>query len=741
MEEQPQDEAFHFAGDRLGKFVVLGELGRGSMGVVYEAFQEDLKRKVALKVLPANIALDVKQVRRFRREAESVARLQHANVIQIYEVGQLENTHYFAMELVDGAPFGSHSFIRDRSFVDEAARITRDAARGLAHAHEKGVIHRDVKPGNLLVDKAGRVVVTDFGLARLSDSTSLTSTDAIVGTPKYMAPEQILPGNFPLDGRCDVYSLGATLYEAVCGNPPIDAPSVQAFLRAILEERPVWPRKKNRLIPHDLATIIMRCLEKHPNERYADAAALADDLDRYLAGERIHARPKGITKRSLSFLARHKVVAALSSVALVATVLVLSLSKQLGTTQETSDLRAEILRLQKQNAIVDLEQLAERHPGNAEVANALALERNELAMRLLDGPREEAEARFPEILTLLEQAGEQDGFWHLMLLFECDRLEEVRARLASGGLPAEWESLARARLLLIDGEFEQARDALATDPPETAEPRVRAYHYLIRGRAEKALGDLDAWESSIDSARAASAELTQRWLQYRIDAAWGDVLALRKGAAGLEAFRSIFRNVQDLTAALLGNLARIAEDLTTEERRNVEAYIQRVLTLANEETTIAADLVERGRQRVTAARDAGDRRGEELGRLLQGIGLLAMGNTSAARSALLQAYNLDQPALAPYVSWAFSLVARSERRIDQALVETGEAIDFAIGAGDAFPDRDWTLLLQHTFLLLQQSDPARAAEYRKRIRDGLPKPLQVAFDALNPRASRAPDGG
>jgi serine/threonine protein kinase len=741
MEEQPQDEAFHFAGDHLGKFVVLGELGRGSMGVVYEAFQEDLKRKVALKVLPANIALDVKQVRRFRREAESVARLQHANVIQIYEVGQLENTHYFSMELVDGAPFGSQSFIRDRSFVDEAARVTRDAARGLAHAHEKGVIHRDVKPGNLLVDKSGRVVVTDFGLARLSDSASLTSTDAIVGTPKYMAPEQILPGKVPLDGRCDVYSLGATLYEAVCGNPPIDAPSVQAFLRAILEDRPVWPRKKNRLIPHDLATIIMRCLEKHPNERYASAAALADDLDRYLAGERIQARPKGLAKRSLSFLARHKVVAALSFVALVATVLVLSLSKQLGSTQETSDLRAEILRLQKQNAIVDLEQLAERHPGNAEVANALALEREELALALLDGPREEAEKRFPEILSLLDKAGRQESFWHLMLMLECDRLDEARALLASGRLPANWARLVRARLLLIDGEFADARAELAEDPPDSAAPAERAYHYLIRGRAERALKEYDAWESSIDRARAASADLTQKWLQLRIDAAWADVVALRKGAAGLEAFRSIFRNVQDLTSALLGNLARIAEDLTTEERRSVEAYIQRVLALAKEETTIASDLVDRGRQRVTAAREARDRRGEVLGWLLQAIGLLAMGDTPGARQALREADDLDLPKLSPYISWAYALAARSERRIDQALVETGEAIDFALAAGDAFPDADWTLLLQHTFLLMQQSDPERAAEYRKRIRDGLPKALQLAFDALNPAASGAPDGG
>lgn len=716
MEEQERDEAFHFAGDHLGKFVVLGELGRGSMGVVYEAFQEDLKRKVALKVLPANIALDIKQVRRFRREAESVARLTHPNVIQIFEVGQLENTHYFAMELVDGAPFGSKSFIRDRSFVDEAARITRDAARGLAHAHEKGVIHRDMKPGNLLVDKAGRVVVTDFGLARLSESTSLTSTDAIVGTPKYMAPEQILPGTYPLDGRCDVYGLGATLYEAVCGNPPIDAPSVQAFLRAILEERPVWPRKKNRLIPHDLCTIIMRCLEKHPGERYKDAAELADDLDRFLNGERIQAKPKGMAKRALAFVARHKIVAALSSVALVAIVLAFALTRELGTTKESSNLRAEILRLQEENAIVDLEQLAQRHPGNREVANALASEREELALELLDAPREEALESLPEILALLEKARQEESFWHLMLLFECDRTDVARSILAAGKLRENWARLVRAKLLLMDGEFTKARDELATDPPETARPAEQVYHYLTRGRAHRALSENNAYALSIEKARSAAAQLSQAWLQHRADTAYLEVQDLLKGTATLETLRNIFRNVQDLTAALLGNLAQIAENLTAEERRSVEAYIERVLAIAEEPATTASELVEKGKQRVAAATDA---RAEVLGHLLQAIGKMALGQIPAARSALLAADDLDLPELRPYVYWAYSLAARADRDTKTALLETGQAIDFA--SRTKFTPTDWRLLGQHARLLLAQATQAQRDEFAKTVYEPLPQ--------------------
>ena len=348
----------------------------------------------------------MKQVRRFRREAESVARLNHPNVIQIFEVGQIEGTHYFAMELVDGAPFGSQSFLRDRAFIDEAARIVRDAARGVGHAHEMGVVHRDMKPSNLLVDRNGRVIVTDFGLARISESTSLTSTDAIVGTPKYMAPEQILPGTYTLDGRCDVYGLGATLYEGVCGTPPLDAPSVQAFLKAILEGAPGLAAQEKPAGPHDLSTIIMRCLEKQPGERYASAEALAEDLDRYLNGERIVARPKGLAKRGLAFVIRHKAVAALVGVAVAGLVLTATLSRELGSTKKTSELRAEVATLLKQSDLDALEELGRRHPDDSVVTGALATLRERRAMELLDSPRGEIDRHFGRILELLELAGQ-----------------------------------------------------------------------------------------------------------------------------------------------------------------------------------------------------------------------------------------------------------------------------------------------------------------------------------------------
>jgi Skp family chaperone for outer membrane proteins len=416
-------------------------------------------------------------------------------------------------------------------------------------------------------------------------------------------------------------------------------------------------------------------------------------------------------------VARHKIVAALSSIALVATILAFTLTRELGTTKKTSDLRAEILRLQEQDAIVDLEQLAKRHPGNREVANALASEREELALELLDAPRKEAEARFPEILALLEKARQEESFWHLMLLFECDRPGIAKTLLAAGKLQETWARLVRARLLLIDGEFEKARDELATDPPATAPPEEQVFHYLVRGRAHRALKEDAEREASIRKARSIGVQLSQGWLQHRVEMAFADVLDMQQGTATLETLRNIFRNVQDLTAALLGNLSQIAENLTAEERRSVEAFIERVLAIAEEPATTASELVEKGKQRVSAA--ANDSRAEVLGHLLQAIGKLAAGDIPAARAALLAADDLDVRELAPYVYWAYSLAARADRDTEQALLETGQAIDFA--SRTKFTPTDWKLLGQHARLLLVQATPTQRDEFAKTVYEPLPE--------------------
>jgi len=740
MPDQPRDEAFHFAGDRLGKFVILGELGRGSMGVVYEAFQEDLKRKVALKILPGNISLDIKQVRRFKREAESVARLRHDHVIQIYEVGQIDNTHYFAMEMVDGAGFASTSFIRDRAFIDDAARIIRDAARGLAHAHERGVIHRDIKPSNLLVDRNKRVVVTDFGLARLSESTSLTSTDAIVGTPKYMAPEQILPGTYPLDGRCDIYGLGATLYEAVCGNPPIEGPSVQAFLKAILEERPIWPRKRNRLVPHDLSTIVMRCLEKHPGERYKDADALADDLDRFLKGERIVAKPKGLAARGIGFIARHKVVSTLSLLAFFGLVVALFLSLQVQT-------KAEIARLlgakdsELPAAIAEAEELRKDHPRDREVREAVSTLLRRQATLLLASPRKEIRAKFPVILDLLERTGGKPDFWQMMLLFECERAPDAQKILDEGQLPVPLAGLVRANLALLGGDFEGALTAL--NPPPTGDTAAEqyVYYYLMKSSAERALKNYDAAGASLEAARGASANLAQQWLAWRVDTAWFDLKDIQGGAARLDAFLEVFREAADRTAALLSNLGRLSEDMSSEERRVAESFIERVLGLAEVETGVSSDLITAGTQRVEEGRANGDTRTVALGHLVHAIGLLSSGDLLGARDDLADAEDMSVPTLQPYVHWASSLSYRVERNIAKALTYTFFAMESAEETD--FDKGDLSLLWTHLRMVWMLAGREDRAQFEKRLFERLQNSDAARFTSWFPRArgTREADGG
>ena len=721
MSEQPRDEAFHFAGDRLGKFVILGELGRGSMGVVYEAFQEDLKRKVALKVLPANIALDIKQVRRFKREAESVARLRHDHVIQIYEVGQIENTHYFAMELVDGAAFASHSFIRDRDFVDAAATLIRDAARGLAHAHERGVIHRDIKPSNLLVDRGSRVVVTDFGLARLSESTSLTSTDAIVGTPKYMGPEQILPGTYPLDGRCDIYGLGATLYEAVCGGPPLEAPSVQAFLKAILEERPVWPRKKNRLIPHDLCTIIMRCLEKHPSERYATADEMADDLDRFLKGERILAKPKGVIARGAGFVLRHRVVSALTLVALIAIVVTLVLTVNLRESGRSERIQRQIATLglvedfgALPDAIEAAESLQRKHPGDVEVEELVSKLLLRHAALLLGASQNQIRDRFPLILDLYRRAGSAPGFWQAMLLFECGRGTEARKLLQAAVLPNPLASLVRARLALLGGDYEAALAALQQPPGAGIADAQRVFYYLIRASAERALDRFGAASKSIENAHESSANVQLPWLTWRVDTDREYIRSIIQGGARIEAVLSVFRGVQDRTAAVLANLARLSEDMTSDERRAAEQFIARVLELAGEKTSGAVNLVQKGRAHAQVGVETGDIHAQTLGHLLAAIGLLSSASLEDARVELELAKSVAVPALLPYVHWALSLSYRVEREVDDALKEARFAIGWAVAA-KGFPRKDLHLLARYSQMVGKLASDEERARFEAQI--------------------------
>jgi tetratricopeptide (TPR) repeat protein/predicted Ser/Thr protein kinase len=281
----------------VGGYEILGELGRGGMGVVYKARQTSLKRLVALKMILTGPLADRELVARFRVEAEVVARLKHPSIVEIYEVGDADGRPYFSLEMLEGGNL-QKKMNGTPLPPREAAEMVETMARALHYAHTLGVVHRDVKPANILLTADGRPKVTDFGLAKvLEEDSSATRTGAVLGTPSYMAPEQA-GGNLKAIGpRTDVYALGATLYEALTGRPPFKCASVHETLEQVRSAEPLSPCRLQKQLPRDLATICLKCLSKAPEQRYVSAQALADDLHRFLNGDPVLARPIGVVER------------------------------------------------------------------------------------------------------------------------------------------------------------------------------------------------------------------------------------------------------------------------------------------------------------------------------------------------------------------------------------------------------------------------------------------------------------
>ncbi|MCP3919803.1 MAG: serine/threonine protein kinase [bacterium] len=296
---------------RLGDYRIVRRLGRGGMGTVYLAEQESLGRLIALKVLDERALVDSNARIRFKREAEVAAALDHPNIVPVYGIGEEDGYAFIAMKLLSGPSLDElHPRHEGRISPRVVARIGMDVARGLDAAHLHGVVHRDVKPANVLLD--GEVpTIVDFGLARSASDRSLTRTGAVPGTLPYMAPELLSTDSRELDPRIDVYSLGATLYEMITGRPPFDADDTQHMMAAILIKDP--PPLRLPAVHRDVETIIMRALEKEPHRRFPTAAAMADDLARYLEGLPILSRRSGFISRSWKLARRHRKAATLIS--------------------------------------------------------------------------------------------------------------------------------------------------------------------------------------------------------------------------------------------------------------------------------------------------------------------------------------------------------------------------------------------------------------------------------------------
>lgn len=384
LDSAPQPET-HVVAKNLGDFRLLREIGRGGMGVVYEAEQLSLGRLVAVKVLPFAALLNDRQLARFKNEARAAAMLKHPSIVSVYQVGQERGLHYYAMELVEGPDLGqlipalgspappkdqsadtvpidklSTQHGQDRSvYFTAIARLAVQAAEALHHAHHEGVIHRDIKPSNLLLDRTGSVHVSDFGLARIQDDDQLTMTGDLVGTLRYMSPEQA-SGAQLLDARTDVYSLGVTLYELLTTTAAFQADSRRSLLEQIAVRTPPSPRSHDAAIPMDLDKVVMKAIAKLPEHRYQSARDFADDLTRFLEHRPVLARPAGTFKQLQSWAKRNRALAVACLSTSIAMLALSIVSLYVAANQRHSAHKERKLREELQQSVDHLQQTQHR---------------------------------------------------------------------------------------------------------------------------------------------------------------------------------------------------------------------------------------------------------------------------------------------------------------------------------------------------------------------------------------------
>src|SRR5882724_8692183 len=297
----------------LGDYELLEEIGRGAQGVVFRARQKSLNRTVALKVISLGQWASKAHLKRFRREAEAAASLDHPSIVPIYEVGERDGSCYFSMKFVEGGQL-DQVIERKPMSIRQAAELISKVARTVHYAHEHGILHRDIKPGNILLDAKGEPLLTDFGLARLVEAEStVTRTKEVMGTPSYMAPEQAVGNNAAVGSATDVYGLGAVLYQLLTGHPPFAGGTTYETIKLVLDTEPRQPRLLNPKIDRDLSTICLKSLEKDPKRRYTSALALAEDLKHWLKHETIVARHAGIFTRGKKWVRRNPTSALLAT--------------------------------------------------------------------------------------------------------------------------------------------------------------------------------------------------------------------------------------------------------------------------------------------------------------------------------------------------------------------------------------------------------------------------------------------
>ncbi len=486
----PQPETL---GEPLGDFRIVREIGRGGMGVVYEAHQLSLGRRVALKVLPFASGLDTKQLQRFKTEAHAAAQLHHANIVPVYAVGTERGVHFYAMQMIDGRPLDA--VIRERrgdtgephgettvnlktgstreAHTDptptsragssrelhrKAALLAEQVATALEYAHDNGVVHRDIKPANLLLDGKGNVWVTDFGLAHVAADLGQTRTGDVFGTLRYMSPEQAAGKRLLIDHRTDVYSLGATLYELLTLRPIFPGQDRQGVLHALLHDEPRTLKSHDRTIPVELETIVLKAIAKSPLDRYATAGEMAADLRRFLEDRPIAARRPSMIDRSHKWIRRHPAYFRAAIVFLLFSVVVLAVTTGVIAREQRRTKAAFLGEKQRAEEAEERFQLARRSAdemiriGNEELGDspqmqavrkrlleaALAFYQEFMEQRR-DDPTAQAELEQTRlrVRAILSDLAVMRGAWKHMLLNNPEVQDELKLDTAQRGRARE----------------------------------------------------------------------------------------------------------------------------------------------------------------------------------------------------------------------------------------------------------------------------------------------------------------
>jgi serine/threonine protein kinase len=539
---------------RLGDFKIVREIGRGGMGVVYEAEQISLDRRVALKVLPFAATLNARQLQRFKNEAQAAAQLHHSHIVPVYAVGCDRGVHYYAMQFIEGKslaeiiadmrgltanagegtaidpPSVAHApalqptpgetptrtvaagpterSTRATSYFSSVARLGIQAAEALEHAHQVGVVHRDIKPANVLVDTSEHVWITDFGLARFHAEGGLTLSGDVVGTLRYMSPEQALAKRALVDHRSDIYSLGATIYEALALQPPYPGSDRDELLRRLALDDPKPPRQIRPSIPLELETIVLKAMEREPERRYATAQELAEDLRRFLENRPILAARPTLLDRASKWARRHKPVLATAIVATVlAAVGLLACTILIWREKVQAQTNAAEARAQKQRAQANFEKALS---GSKEILLHLEKKRWD-TMPHIDELRDEV---VDEGIRFFRQ------FIHEDSADPVERYESARAYQHLAGIYCARQDVDRAKdsMRRASALYE---GLIAASPQESSCRRALAGTHYLMGLLCKSAGEREEAEKEFSK----TAAICRQGLPYDADGEISNCLA------------------------------------------------------------------------------------------------------------------------------------------------------------------------------------------------------------------------